>query len=71
MLPGPGQYKESSKTPSKAATIPKQDRFKKNEYETDSTGPGAYRVQDGFGMYSINNDLRSIFSKSRNSCATV
>lgn len=50
--PGPGQYAEQQPR-TKNGALCKQIRFRKQEYETDSLGPGAYRHQDGFGTYML------------------
>jgi len=52
--PGPGQYESNSKLHDKTNKIylNRTTRMPAKRYETVSPGPGTYRHQDGFGMYS-------------------
>ena len=52
-MPGPTHYSQTEAAKGKDGVIPKQIRFRDDRYETISQGPGAYRHQDGFGIYCI------------------
>jgi hypothetical protein len=52
--PGPGQYEGSSELHAKPNKIylNRTTRMPAKRFETESPGPGTYRHQDGFGLYS-------------------
>jgi hypothetical protein len=58
--PGPGAYQYADilrmRNSSKGGFLASKVRMKDDMYETESPGPGRYRLQSGFGMYSIDDD---------------
>lgn len=62
--PDPATYaiKTSATTKKPRAYVKQQAvRMKANRYDTDAPGPGAYRVQSEFGIYSPD-DINNIVS---------
>ena len=62
-LPGPGNYEEIEKKTFKGY-LEKQVRMNPNRYETITLGPGAYRHQDGFGVYCPDDKMNILLNKS-------
>jgi len=60
-IPGPGTYrpKQNNLFARKASHITlKSDRFLRNQYQTEAPGPGSYRSESGFGIYSLDGSMR-------------